>query len=86
MKIKARIFSLLFVLLIIVVTTYNVLHPARQFPEVSYSTFLSRLDQGEITEIQLQGGRLTATDRQNKQFTSFAPDIATLLPRLEEKK
>jgi len=86
MKIPPRIFTLLFVLLIVTVTTYNVIHRQGRIPEVGYSAFLTRLENNEITEVHLRGGRLTATDRLDNKFTSFAPDVGDLLPRLEEKK
>jgi cell division protease FtsH len=82
----ARVFSLLFVLLIIALTIYNVLHRSSQFPEINYSTFLARLGKNEITAVHLQGGSIIATDIHNNKFTSFAPDVKTLLPKLEEKK
>ncbi|MBU1716007.1 MAG: ATP-dependent zinc metalloprotease FtsH [Proteobacteria bacterium] len=81
-----RIFSLLFVLFIIAITIYNVMHAGQEFPEIDYTTLLARLEKNEIKEVHLTGGHLTVTDIHNKKFRSFAPDISNLLPKLEQKE
>lgn len=85
MKFYIRLFSIFFVLFIIAITIYNVLHAKNQLPEENYSTFLSRIEKDEIKEIHLKGGHLTATDIHNKKSMTFIPDVANLLPVFEKK-
>ena len=83
LKIYIRVVSILLVLCIVGITIYNVLHADREFPEIDYSTFLSRIEKDEITDVHLRGGHLTITDVRNKKFSSFTPDIKGLLKELE---
>ena len=86
MRFNIRFFSLLLILFIIAITTYNVRQADKEFTEINYTTFLSRLEKSEFTAIHLQSGLLTVTDIHNKKFRCFTPDVKTLLPKLEEKK
>ncbi|MBU0481775.1 MAG: ATP-dependent zinc metalloprotease FtsH [Proteobacteria bacterium] len=85
MKFYIRLFSILFVLFIISITVYNVLHAGKEIPEENYSSFLARLEKNEIKEVHLKGGHLTATDIHNKKSKTFIPEVAPLLPVFEEK-
>lgn len=56
---------------------------ATRLPERSYSAFLYDLEQGKITTVSLKAGEITGTDHLGNQFTSFSPDVPTLLPLLK---
>ena len=85
MKIYIRLFSIFFVLFIIAIAVYNVLHSDSQYPEENYSAFIARLEKNEIKGVHLKGGHLTATDIRNKKSTTFVPEIENLLPEFEKK-
>ncbi|QQG65466.1 ATP-dependent zinc metalloprotease FtsH [Desulfobulbus oligotrophicus] len=75
---------LLLTLTIIGIAGYNVYLLETTPPERSYAEFLSDLEQGNIKKVHFKGQMLTGEDRFSRTFGTFAPDIATLLPRLLE--
>lgn len=58
----------------------------QKLPSLKYNEFLTSLDNNEISEVHLQGGKIIVTDIYGRQFTTFSPDVASLMPRLTEKK
>ncbi|MEW5773466.1 MAG: ATP-dependent zinc metalloprotease FtsH [Thermodesulfobacteriota bacterium] len=54
--------------------------------KLSYSQFLEYVDRGEITEVRIQGQRITGTMADNQRFSSFAPEDPGLVQRLVDKK
>jgi len=51
-------------------------------PSISYSSFLTSIDKKEITEVHIKGGVVTGTDSFQRSFSTFAPDVENLIPRL----
>ncbi|GAB4337888.1 MAG: ATP-dependent zinc metalloprotease FtsH [Desulfobulbaceae bacterium] len=57
-----------------------------QQPAISYNEFLTSLENNEIAEVYFKGGTITLKDTFDREFTTFSPDIQSLIPRLLEKK
>ena len=58
------------------------------YPFLSYSDFLAKLNNdelAEITEIHMQGGTVYLTDKSGSKYSTFSSDVPGLLPRLIEK-
>lgn len=55
-------------------------------PVIAYSDFLQNLADDEIREVHIKGGVVTGTDTFQRTFTTFAPDVENLIPRLTERK
>ncbi len=53
-----------------------------QLPKVDYSQFLVSLDKGDIHAVHFQGGEIIFTNNQSSEFTTFAPDLSSLLSKL----
>ncbi len=58
----------------------------KSLPSVSYDEFLTSLDNDEIVEVYIKGGTIAFKDTFGREFTTFAPDVPGLMPRLLEKK
>jgi len=58
----------------------------RQLPPLKYSDFLESLEKNEIAEVHLKGGKVDITDIYGRRFTTFSPDVTTLMPKLISKK
>ena len=46
------------------------------------NSFLSEVEQGRINEVLIQGNTITGRDKNNRPFTTYAPDDANLVDRL----
>ena len=55
---------------------------ATQLPEAPYSEFLRDLEEGRLTETSIKGNRIIATDLTGAQYTTFAPELSSLMERL----
>lgn len=55
--------------------------------QISYSDFLSKVDNGEIVKVRIEGSQLIGTPANNsREIRSYAPNDPTMIKRLEEKK
>lgn len=54
--------------------------------ELSYSSFLTMVDQGQIREVSIQGNKITGKTADNRTFGSYAPNDPKLLERLMERR
>jgi len=52
---------------------------------MAFSDFLASVDTGEISEVTIQGQRLTGVFRDGRMFRTFAPNDPTLVPTLTKK-
>ncbi|MFQ6757759.1 ATP-dependent zinc metalloprotease FtsH [Desulfovibrionaceae bacterium CB1MN] len=64
---------------------YNVWLVENQLPMLEYSAFLTKLENDEIQTARIQGQEITGTDSYGQSFSTYAPDVQQLLPRLEGK-
>ena len=56
-----------------------------QQPPISFNEFLTSLENNEIAEVHFKGGTIKLKDTFDREFTTFSPDIAALVPKLLEK-
>ena len=56
-----------------------------RLPPLSYNEFLLSLDNNEISEVHLQGGEVTLLNKAGRKFTTYTPDVASLMPKLLQK-
>ena len=56
-----------------------------QQPPISFNEFLTSLENNEIAEVNFKGGTIKLKDTFDREFTTFSPDIAALVPKLLEK-
>ncbi|MCF8057362.1 MAG: ATP-dependent zinc metalloprotease FtsH [Desulfocapsa sp.] len=68
------------------VVGYNVYLHETTPEEIAYTEFLSCIEEGEIKAIHLKGGQVTGENIKKQAFSSYVPDIPTIMPLLEEKK
>jgi len=76
---------LLLTLTAVAVFGYNVYLRETTPPARSYSDFLADLRAGEIVSVHLRGGAITGEDTAGRPFGTYSPDVAALLPQLEEQ-
>ena len=57
---------------------------ATKLPPHDYSDFLADLENGRLLETSIKGGEVIATDKSGSQYTTYAPDVASLLPLLKD--
>ncbi len=67
------------------VVGYNVYLNETTPEEISYSDFMEQLQNGEIKTVHLRGGSVKGEDRINRSFSSYIPDVASILPLLKEQ-
>ena len=83
---KLAIWVAVFVLLAALFNLFNSPTQGRRGAEISYSDFLSAVDNGSVAEVTLAGSRIYGTMRDNATpFTSYAPDDPQLVQRLTAK-
>ena len=70
---------ILFAICFLSYKVWNVEHTA---PPIPYSSFLSSLEQNEIKEVHIRNGVVTGVDAFQKEFSTFTPDVANLIPKL----
>ncbi|MEN8257170.1 MAG: ATP-dependent zinc metalloprotease FtsH [Thermodesulfobacteriota bacterium] len=61
-------------------------HIENRLPNVIYSDFLASVEQGQVSEVHLRGGKVTFVDIHNKKMSTFTPDLTGLMPRLSVNK
>ena len=84
MNIPVRVLLALILTAILIFIGFNIYHISTRLPERSYSTFLDDLEQGEISEVTIKDGVVTGIDRQQREFTTYSPDISSLMPLLRQ--
>ena len=86
MKNNVQIGLLLLTITVIGIAAYNIYLRETTPPTRSFTEFLSEVRQGEIVSVHLRGGAITGKDHAGRQFATFAPDVASLLPLLLEQQ
>jgi cell division protease FtsH len=64
------------------VAGYNIWLRETTPPPLSYTSFLTDLEQREIKKVHLRNGNIVGETRKGKQFSTFSPDVSALLPKL----
>jgi len=70
--------------MVVLFNLFNQQPPPQQ--KLSYSQFMESVNKGEVTEVRIQGQRITGTLVDNQRFQSFAPQDPGLVQRLMDKK
>ena len=81
--------NVVFYLLIIVVIIWMFdmySGPSVKRTEISYSNFVTRVEQGEIGQVTIVDNVITGKLKDGKEFSTVAPNDAKLVERLEKKK
>ncbi len=83
--------ALVFIVVFLLAPSTNQVHAVENNnPQIlSYQDFLTKLSNNEIaeiTEIQMEGGRIYLKDTSGNSFSTFSSDVPDLLPKLVEKK
>jgi cell division protease FtsH len=67
------------------VVGYNVYLHETTPNNISYTAFLELLNNGKIKKIHIKGGSVTGEDLTRHEFSSFLPDVPSLMPLLEQQ-
>lgn len=70
----------------IAIIAYNITVRETTPPEQPYTQFLTELKEDKISKVHLKGGAITGEDVLGRRFTSYSPDVASLMPLLTEHK
>lgn len=83
---KLAIWVAVLVLLAALFNLFNNPAQSRRAGEMPYSEFLSNVDSGQVTEVELAGNRINGTLRDTAtKFTTYAPQDPSLVERLRSK-
>lgn len=85
MNFSFRNFLILILVAVAVLIAVDFWKAEKKLPEVDYSTFMAQLNDKEITKVTIEGGIITATDKFDRQYQTFAPDVQTVLEKLEKQ-
>lgn len=67
------------------VVGYNVYLHESTPSEISYSKFLRLVKEGKIKQIHLKGGTVEGEDITSREFSSYIPDVPSIMPLLEDQ-
>ncbi len=83
---KLAIWVAILVLLAALFNLFNNPTQSRRGTEITYSEFLTAVDNGNVSDATLAGSRIYGTMRDGgTSFTTYAPQDSTLVERLEKK-
>lgn len=75
------------VISLIMVVLFNLFNqPQNGQSKISYSLFLTRLEQGQIASVKIQGKKLTGLTTNSEHFVTYAPNDGNLVDRLIKYK
>ncbi len=78
--------ALWLVIILMMVMLFNILNPQHPGEKpLSYTEFLSRVDNDSISNVVIQGRNLTATDKSGEKFTVYTPEDDELIKILRNK-
>ncbi len=78
--------ALWLVISLVMILLFNMMtQKDREQNPISYSTFLSALEEGKIEEVTIQGSSIEGTYKDGATFKSFSPDDPSLIPDLREE-
>ena len=74
-----------FVFLLGVLAMFTTPGQRASVPEISFSQFLSEVDQGRVREVVIQGSEIHGTSTDGRSFQTYAPHEPSLVTRLHGK-
>lgn len=75
------------IIFLVVITLANIFYKPPEegkTEELSYTAFVDLVEKGEVTKAKLQGQNLTGELKDNKKFSTFAPEESGIVPLLQE--
>lgn len=81
---RVQLGLLLIFLTVLGVLGYNAWLLETTPPERGYSAFLDDVREGHLVSVRIQEGEIRGHDRSGAEFMTYSPDIASLLPLLDE--
>ena len=71
---------------LVMVALFNMFNtPPAQQNKISYTEFRSLVEDGQVTEVQIQGQKVTGTTGDNQRFSTYAPEDPDLVQTLMNK-
>ncbi|MFP4429267.1 MAG: ATP-dependent zinc metalloprotease FtsH [Desulfovermiculus sp.] len=71
---------------LVMVALFNMFNtPQAERNQISYTEFRSLVADGRVTEVQIQGKKVTGETRDNKRFSTYTPDDPDLVQTLMDK-
>jgi len=71
---------------LVMVALFNMFNtPPAQQNKISYTEFRSLVEGGQVTEVQIQGQKVTGTTSDNQRFSTYAPEDPDLVQTLMSK-
>ncbi len=80
-------FALWIIIALLLVALFNLFQGGAnqgQQAQMAFSDFLADVRQGEIAEVTIQGNTISGRTSDGRQFQTYAPDNADIVPRLED--
>ncbi|MEJ2201095.1 MAG: ATP-dependent zinc metalloprotease FtsH [Desulfuromonadaceae bacterium] len=78
--------ALWLVISLVMILLFNMMtHKDQEQKPVSYTAFLSAIDEGKVREVTIQGSNIEGQFQDDSQFKTFAPDDPSLIAQLREK-
>jgi len=72
------------VLLVALFNLFQTSGPQTQGNAIPYSEFIGQVERGEVSDVTITGDQITGHTRNNRQFSTYAPDDADLVSTLRE--
>jgi cell division protease FtsH len=69
-------------LLLAVFTLFQSPEQRAAVPEISFSEFLTHVDQGRVRDVLIQGSEIHGTYKDGRSFQTYAPNESSLITRL----
>lgn len=70
---------------LLIIVGFFFFQAANRLPERPYSTFMSDVENGDMADVTIKSGVITATDSNEFRYTTFSPDVPELIPLLQSK-
>ena len=77
------IWAIIFILMVVLFNLFNQPPVPRDTP--SYSEFLSMVDSGSVTQVKIQGPKITGVKSSGESFQTYAPDDPNMIQNLISK-
>lgn len=77
---------IIFVLAVLGATGSIIWKAETKLPPIQYSQFLQVLEEDKVKTVHLKGGEIAMTNIYGQQFSTFSPDVASLMPHLLKKE
>jgi cell division protease FtsH len=72
-------------LLLAVFTLFQNPEQRAAVPEISFSEFLTHVDQGRVRDVLIQGSEIHGTYKDGRSFQTYAPNESSLIARLRDQ-